>query len=72
MGMMIDSRDESWVGEQTVQPIYWEERFTSSILLHFVPPTCSEPNRMAEKSNAERYNTHFSAFDLSALSGFLF
>jgi hypothetical protein len=27
---------------------------------------------MAEKSNAERYNTHFSAFDLSAISGFLF
>ena len=27
---------------------------------------------MAEKSNAERYNTHFSAFDLSAKSGFSF
>jgi hypothetical protein len=29
-------------------------------------------NCMAEKSNAERYSTHFSAFDLSALSGFFF
>jgi hypothetical protein len=27
---------------------------------------------MAEKSNAERYCTHFSAFDLSADSGFFF
>ncbi|MFN7662549.1 MAG: hypothetical protein ACK5PQ_02360, partial [Alphaproteobacteria bacterium] len=26
---------------------------------------------VAEKSNAERYDTHFSAFDLSAQSGFL-
>jgi hypothetical protein len=27
---------------------------------------------MAEKSNAERYKTHFSAFDISAISGFCF
>jgi hypothetical protein len=27
---------------------------------------------VAEKSNAERYDTHFSAFDVSAQSGFWF